>query len=169
MCKQRIPDFPFCCRIVQTRAAPQSIATWQPPARSRRCPSFRSGAATARRQIYYLIKSYCEGGVGCYYSASNRAGTARIWTVRADHREDLGQVLCANDDTWRRARGSPGSRQAIRCPGSSAYLGLSDHLSAEGLRCRPRLWSHSERPLLGFDKNHNCAHRRPCKCRRKDG
>jgi hypothetical protein len=25
------------------------------------------GAATAKRQIYDLIKTYCEGGAGCYY------------------------------------------------------------------------------------------------------
>jgi hypothetical protein len=29
-------------------------------------------------KIYYLIKSYCAGGVGCYYSASSRAETAHL-------------------------------------------------------------------------------------------
>jgi hypothetical protein len=31
---------------------------------------FGVAGATAKSQIYYLIKSYCEGGIGCYYPAS---------------------------------------------------------------------------------------------------
>jgi hypothetical protein len=131
-------------------------------------------ASTTKSQIYYLIKSYCEGGAGCYYSASNRAGTARLYRVGADRREDSGQVLRANDDTRRFARDSLGGRRRVaRCRRSSASLRNFpiDSLKIDGSficqlkdhRLAARLWSRSGRPLMDSTKP------QPRAFRRKDG
>jgi hypothetical protein len=159
----------------KVRAAAKSPSVAR-PSREREFEHF-DNRGDCQSQIYYLIKSYCEGGVGCYYSASSRAGTARLYTVRAGRREDLRHVLRANDDTGRCRRGSPG-RLLTRRPGSPAISAFPiGHLKVGG-RFNGQLKDYrvdratveSQRP--GFDRIQEKPQPRAwrlCTYRRKDG